>query len=105
MLNEQGRPTQPTFTGNRALTIEEPLLFEAGRTDVSGVDLDEPDDFTPRLGGHARVAPLNLPALSEPETLKNGCQTALNPQVKVGYGLSAIAIRCGHLDQVCANCC
>ena len=80
MLNEQGRPTRPnapatseraTFTGNRALLIEEPLLFEAGRTDMSGVDLDEPDDFAPRLNGQARVAPLNLPALSEPEAMRH----------------------------------
>ena len=67
MLNEQGRPTRPnapaasdraTFTGNRALMIEEPLLFEAGRTDMSGVDLDEPEDFAPRLAGQARRTPL-----------------------------------------------
>ncbi|MBV9750908.1 MAG: aminomethyl-transferring glycine dehydrogenase subunit GcvPB, partial [Hyphomicrobiales bacterium] len=51
MLNSQGRPTSPgeaaaalhpTFTGNRALMQEEPLIFEIGRTDVTGVDLDEP---------------------------------------------------------------
>ena len=80
MVNEQGRPTRPnapaasqraTFTGNRALMIEEPLLFEAGRTDMSGVDLDEPDDFAPRLGGQARIAPLDLPALSEPEAMRH----------------------------------
>ena len=80
MLNEQGRPTRPnapatseraTFTGNRALMIEEPLLFEAGRTDMSGVDLDEPEDFAPRLAGQMRVAPLDLPALSEPEAMRH----------------------------------
>lgn len=32
----------PTFTGNRALQQEEPLIFETGRTDVTGVDIDEP---------------------------------------------------------------
>jgi glycine dehydrogenase subunit 2 len=80
MLNEQGRPTrqnapaaseQATFTGNRALMIEEPLLFEAGRTDMSGVDLDEPEDYSPRLGGQARQAPIDLPALSEPEAIRH----------------------------------
>src|ERR1700676_3400990 len=49
MMNEQGRPTTPavvsgasgdrTFTANRGLQIEEPLLFEIGRHDVTGVDL------------------------------------------------------------------
>src|SRR5712691_1764428 len=80
MLNRQGRPTDPgehastapaTFTGNRALRIEEALIFETGRPEVSGVDLDEPQDFTPRLGALARTAPIGLPGLSEPETVRH----------------------------------
>jgi glycine dehydrogenase subunit 2 len=80
MLNRQGRPTDPgehastapaTFTGNRALRIEEALIFETGRPEVSGVDLDEPRDFTPRLGALARTAPIGLPGLSEPETVRH----------------------------------
>jgi glycine dehydrogenase subunit 2 len=83
MLNRQGRPTDAgpagapaaqaaaTFTGNRALRIEEALIFEIGRPDVSGVDLDEPEDFTPRLGALARTAPIGLPGLSEPETVRH----------------------------------
>ena len=59
MLNNQGRPTAPketgsgaheTFTRNRGLQMEEALLFEIGRTDVTGVDLDEPSSFVSRLG-------------------------------------------------------
>ena len=52
MLNSQGRPTSSardnmstapaTFTGNRALRIEEALIFEIGRPEVCGVDFDEP---------------------------------------------------------------
>ena len=80
MLNRQGRPTDPgdsastapaTFTGNRALRIEEALIFETGRPEVSGVDLDEPEEFTPRLGALARTAPIGLPGLSEPETVRH----------------------------------
>ncbi|MDH3196432.1 MAG: aminomethyl-transferring glycine dehydrogenase subunit GcvPB [Hyphomicrobiales bacterium] len=80
MLNDKGRPTRPneptpserpTFTGNRALAIEEPLIFETGRTDISGVDLDEPANYAPRLGGQERAAPLDLPALSEPEAVRH----------------------------------
>jgi glycine dehydrogenase subunit 2 len=80
VLNRQGRPTasgerepsaRVTFTGNRALRIEEPLVFEIGRTDVTGVDLDEPTAFTPRLGGLERTAPIGLPGLSEPEALRH----------------------------------
>ncbi len=43
-----------TFTGNQGLRIHEPLIFEVGRTDTTGVDVEEPAAFEPRLGGHAR---------------------------------------------------
>jgi glycine dehydrogenase subunit 2 len=78
-MNRQGRPTgriEPvsttpaTFTGNRALRIEEALIFEIGRTEVTGVDLDEPAAFTPRLGALERRS-TGLPGLSEPETLRH----------------------------------
>ena len=84
MVNNQGRPTRPqaatgensgaerpTFTGNRGLQLEEPLIFEIGRTDITGVDLAEPDEFASRLGGHGRRAPIGLPALSEPEAMRH----------------------------------
>ncbi|MCX5512361.1 glycine dehydrogenase (aminomethyl-transferring) [Kaistia algarum] len=79
-MNTHGRPTAPgeaaitnsdTFTGNRALQIEEALLFEIGRHDVTGVDFDEPEAFTPRLGKLARKAPIDLPGLSEPEAVRH----------------------------------
>lgn len=80
-MNSQGRPTvaataatsaiPDTFTGNRALQIEEALLFEVGRHDITGVDLDEPSHFTPRLGKLARKLPIDLPGLSEPETMRH----------------------------------
>jgi glycine dehydrogenase subunit 2 len=84
MLNKDNRPTRPyleqtgpvearrpTFTGNRALQGEEPLLFEIGRTDMSGVDVDVPETSGSRLGQHRRRAPINLPALSEPEAMRH----------------------------------
>ena len=80
MMNQQGRPTSigaaantahVTFTGNRALHIEEALIFESGRLDVTGVDIDEPAAFTPRLGGLERSDGIGLPGLSEPETLRH----------------------------------
>ena len=61
----------PTFTGNRALAQEEPLLFEVGRLDVTGVDLDEPGPHESRLGGLERRMPIGLPGLSEPETMRH----------------------------------
>jgi glycine dehydrogenase subunit 2 len=80
MLNRQGRPStageagtnaHPTFTGNKALAQIEPLIFEIGRLDVTGVDLDEPEDFEPRLGGLERKDGIGLPGLSEPEAMRH----------------------------------
>ena len=80
MMNQQSRPTSiaqisdsthRTFTGNRALQIEEALIFESGRFDTTGVDIPEPAAFTPRLGGLERQDGIGLPGLSEPETLRH----------------------------------
>jgi glycine dehydrogenase subunit 2 len=80
MLNRQGRPTaagdavasaNDTFSGNRALAIEEQLIFEIGRTNTTGIDMDEPAAFAPRLGKLARREPLGLPGLSEPEAVRH----------------------------------
>ena len=65
-------PAAPTFTGNRALQLEEPLIFEIGRADRTGVDFPAQtaaplDALTPFL----RPAPLDLPGLSEPETVRH----------------------------------
>src|SRR4051812_6821516 len=80
MLNRQGRPTgaddasaaeHPTFTGNRALQQEEPLIFEIGRLDATGVDLDERESFAPRLGNLERTGNIGLPGLTEPEAMRH----------------------------------
>jgi glycine dehydrogenase subunit 2 len=61
-----------TVTGNRALMLEEPLLFEIGRPDVSGVDLPTVDPAAPnRLGGLAREQAIGLVGLTEPETVRH----------------------------------
>jgi len=60
----------PTATGNRGLDLEEALIFEIGDPSRSGVDFDEDDgDLLPGL--HLRRAPLDLPGLSEPETVRH----------------------------------
>jgi glycine dehydrogenase subunit 2 len=66
-----GGGDHPTFTGNRALAQEEPLIFEVGRLDTTGVDLDEPAAFKPRLGGLERTGDIGLPGLSEPEAIRH----------------------------------
>jgi glycine dehydrogenase subunit 2 len=96
-MNREGRPTRPeatekehvsTFTGNRGLMLEEPLIFETGNEQGCGVDFDGESSPakagaqsglstgprpTPgsRLGGLERKSPIGLPGLSEPETVRH----------------------------------
>ncbi len=60
-----------TFTGNRALMLEEPLLFEKGGIDRCGVDLPEVPEVATRLGGLERHRPVGLPGLSEPDVVRH----------------------------------
>jgi glycine cleavage system P protein (glycine dehydrogenase) subunit 2 len=60
-----------TTSGNRGLLQAEPLMFEIGSPRNSGVDLPQPKGGDDRLGGLARKAPLDLPGLSEPETMRH----------------------------------
>ena len=60
-----------TVTGNRALMLEEPLLFEIGHVETTGVDLPAPSGGATRLGGMEREAAIGLPGLSEPETVRH----------------------------------
>src|SRR5690349_10211729 len=78
-VNQSGwKPTTPTaakgegatVTGNRALMLEEPLLFEIGKRDQTGVDFEDVSASEPRLGGLERSS-LNLPGLSEPEAVRH----------------------------------
>ena len=83
MLSE-GRPTKQeenltmpkqdaitTHTGNRALMVDEPLIFETGSPDRSGVDLPEAPKVESRLGGLDRKAPIGVPGLSEAEMVRH----------------------------------
>ena len=60
-----------TFTGNRALMLEEPLIFEIGNSESTGVDFDAVPEAASRLGGLERSAPIGIPGLSEPETVRH----------------------------------
>ncbi len=79
MMNNQGRVTRiaasdaavETFTGNRALMLEEPLLFERGSLENCGVDLPDVPVVQDRLAGLGRARVIGLPALSEPETVRH----------------------------------
>lgn len=60
-----------SFTGNRGLVIEEPLIFEQGEPQRSAVDLPDPPDLPDRLGGLARKGSIGLPGLAEPECVRH----------------------------------
>ena len=60
-----------TFTGNRALMLEEALIFEIGTTATCGVDIAPPPAAANRLGALARDSAIGLPGLSEPETVRH----------------------------------
>ncbi len=65
-------PTAPaTFTGNRALQIEEPLIFEMGQAGRCAVDLPEPPKVKDRLNGLRRAGEIGLPGLSEPQVVQH----------------------------------
>ena len=80
-LNQSGwRPSTPqqgdgapaTFTGNRALMLEEPLIFEIGSTETTGVDFAAVEGGAgTRLGNLTRTAPIGLAGLSEQETVRH----------------------------------
>jgi glycine dehydrogenase subunit 2 len=67
--NEQGETT--TVTGNRALMLEEPLIFEIGSAEQTGVDFADVPQGANRLGGLERKREIGLPGLSEPETIRH----------------------------------
>ncbi len=80
MLNRQGRQTRAeetgvtsteTISGDRGLDHEEGLIFEVGRTNVTGTDWPDAPATTDRLGGLARNSAIGLPGLSEPEALRH----------------------------------
>ena len=60
-----------TVTGNRALMLDEPLIFEIGDRETTGVDIAKPTHGLSRLGDLARARPIGLPGLSEPETIRH----------------------------------
>ena len=68
--NAQGETA--TVTGNRALMLEEPLLFEIGEpTRRASISPSRRRPMIGRLGGLARSAPIGLPGLTEPETVRH----------------------------------
>ncbi|HHK74448.1 MAG TPA: glycine dehydrogenase subunit 2 [Rhizobiales bacterium] len=79
-MNREGRPTGTgeaeasqgdTFTGNKGLQIEEPLIFERADYGHGGGDLPEPEGLKARLAGLELENAPDLPGLSEPEIMRH----------------------------------
>ncbi|HEV2560856.1 MAG TPA: aminomethyl-transferring glycine dehydrogenase subunit GcvPB [Rhizomicrobium sp.] len=79
-MNNQGRPTAPgtvesnelpTISGDRGLDHEEALIFEIGRSGMTGVDIPQVQMSDTKLGGLRRKGPVGLPGLSEPEVIRH----------------------------------
>jgi glycine dehydrogenase subunit 2 len=61
-----------TASGDRALMLEEPLIFELATPGGTGVDFDDaPTPPLPTLAKHLRRDVAALPGLSEPETVRH----------------------------------
>ncbi|WP_309601817.1 aminomethyl-transferring glycine dehydrogenase subunit GcvPB [Sphingomonas sp.] len=60
-----------TITGNRALMLEEALIFEIGDNESTGVDFDTSGVPESKLANLVRSSPINLPGLSEPQTVRH----------------------------------
>ena len=70
-MGSAGETGPATYTGNKALMLEEALIFEIGTTGTTGVDLADAPKVTPRLGNLARHRDIGLPGLSEPEAVRH----------------------------------
>jgi glycine dehydrogenase subunit 2 len=70
-MGQVGASDTTTFTGNRALMLEEPLIFEIGCTETTVVDFAQPTKAASKLAGLERNRPIGLPGLSEPEMVRH----------------------------------
>ena len=79
-MNNQGRVTAPneissatheSFSGNKALDQATKLIFETGSFKKTGIDFPKPKGIKYRLGGLEQTKNIELPGLSEPETLRH----------------------------------
>ncbi len=66
-----GEAKPATYTGNKALMLEEALIFEIGNGGTTGVDLAEAPKVNSRLGNLERHRDIGLPGLSEPEAVRH----------------------------------
>ncbi len=99
-MNSVGRSTRPdqvapSRNGDCSLLPTEPLLFEIGSSEHSGVDLPDVEVDNQRLGSFRRQTPLDLPGLSEPENMRHYVRLSrLNYSIDAGlYPLGSCTMK------------
>ncbi|MCK0068814.1 aminomethyl-transferring glycine dehydrogenase subunit GcvPB [Kordiimonas laminariae] len=81
-MNNQGRPTAATdvktpvemfesFSGHKGLRLAEPLIYELGNTQTTGVDIEDFDDFDMEIAGLERTAEIGCAGLAEPDVVRH----------------------------------
>jgi glycine dehydrogenase subunit 2 len=71
-MGSADRAAFTTSSGDYALMLEEPLSFELGRFDATGVDIEAADlEPLAALAGYLRKNDAALPGLTEPETVRH----------------------------------
>ncbi len=64
-------PATQTISGSKGLDFDEPLIFEMGEVERTGIDMAVVDVSDERLGGLRRKDPVGLPGLSEPQVVRH----------------------------------
>ena len=81
-MNSEGRPssiekvpvTTPafdSFSGHKGLRLAEPLIYEIGDTETTGVDIEDAGDFVNALGGNERKQEIGCAGLTEPDVVRH----------------------------------
>ncbi|MBV1901340.1 MAG: aminomethyl-transferring glycine dehydrogenase subunit GcvPB [Kordiimonadaceae bacterium] len=81
-MNSQGRPTAAisggadtasfeSFSGHRGLRLAEPLIFDLGNSETTGVDFADTGDFDLSIGGLERTEEIGCAGLSEPDAVRH----------------------------------
>ena len=81
-MNNQGRPTSAaagtptpdqfeTFSGHKGLRLAEPLIYEIGDAQTTGVDVEEVGDIDLSIAGLERSSEIGCAGLSEPDTVRH----------------------------------
>jgi glycine dehydrogenase subunit 2 len=70
-LGAGGESSAETYTGHKALMLEEALIFEIGDAETTGVDVEAVSKGATRLAGLERNRPIGLAGLTEPQTVRH----------------------------------